>query len=119
MKIGASVTYNYNREKFLNRRIKASRTVRGISTGIGFGFSKVTLDSNSTSLAEEPNIKSEDGLAIFITPGIGLNLRKFQIDLFIGWDFGVTKNTKQWNYNGKPYLGLGLGVDINTFTQRL
>jgi len=43
LKIGASVSYNYNWETFKNRRIEAKKSALGISAGIGFGFSKVTL----------------------------------------------------------------------------
>jgi hypothetical protein len=114
LKIGASVSYNFNWETFKNRRIEAKKSVLGISGGIGFGFSKVTLDKSSTSLSEKPYENSEDGLAFFITPGIGINLKGFQIVGFYGWDIGLTKNVSDWNYNKRPYLGLGLGIDIST-----
>ncbi len=114
LKIGASVSYNFNWETFKNRRIEAKKSALGISAGIGFGFSKVTLDKSSTSLSKEPYKDSEDGLAFFITPGIGLNLKGFQVVGFYGWDIGLTKNVSDWNYNKKPYVGIGLGIDIST-----
>ena len=114
LKIGASISYNWNKQIYKNRRIKAAKSIRGLSTGIGFGFSKVTLDENSTSLLEKPYENEEDGLAFFIAPGIGLNLKGFQVSAFLGWDVGVTDNVSDWNYNKELYLGLGLGIDINT-----
>ncbi len=115
LKIGGSVSYNMNWETFKNRRIEAKKSVVGISTGLGFGFSKITLDNTSTSLIEKPYKYAEDGLAFFINPGIGLNLKGFQIVGFYGWDFGLTKNVADWNYNKKKYLGIGLGIDITSF----
>lgn len=115
LKVGASFSFNYNREAFKNRRIEAKRSTKGISMGIGFGFSKVTLDKSSTSLSKEPYKESEDGLALFVNPGIGVNLRGFQVALFYGWDIGLTENVDDWNYNKKPYWGIGLGIDLSTF----
>ncbi|OEK08925.1 hypothetical protein A8C32_14595 [Flavivirga aquatica] len=115
LKIGASFSYNYNLEFFKNRRLKAKKSVYGISAGLGFGFSKVTLDESSTSLANKPITKEEDGLAFFIGPGIGINLKGFQIFGIMAWDIGITDNVKKWNYNKERYFGIGLGVDLSTF----
>jgi hypothetical protein len=115
LKIGASISYNINREIFKNRRIKANKSIYGISGGLGFGFSKVTLDKSSTSLLENPYENSEDGLAFFIAPGIGLNLKGFQINFSYGWDLPITSNVKDWNYSKKGYFGLGLGIGLDVF----
>lgn len=115
LKIGASFSYNFNWECFRNRRIKAKKTVYGISAGIGFGFSKVTLNSSSTSLRENPLGNEEDGLAFFIGPGVGLNLKGFQVNFSYGWDLPVTSNVKKWNYCKKGYVGLGLGIGLDVF----
>ncbi|MCT4665118.1 MAG: hypothetical protein N4A45_07790 [Flavobacteriales bacterium] len=115
LKIGASISYNYNWEKFKNRRIKAKKSSRGVSVGVGFGFSKVTLNSSSTSLLNRPYKNEEDGLAFFISPGIGLNLKGFQVNFSYGWDIPVTENVKDWNYANEGYLGIGLGVGLDVF----
>ena len=115
LKIGASFSYNFNLEIFKNRRLKAEKSIYGISGGIGFGFSKVKLDKNTTSLYQKPLENEENGLAFFIGPGIGINLKGFQIVGLYGWDIGLTDNVKKWNYNKKGYFGLGLGVDLSVF----
>ncbi|PKP12599.1 MAG: hypothetical protein CVU08_09655 [Bacteroidetes bacterium HGW-Bacteroidetes-3] len=115
LKIGASFSYNVNWETFKNRRLKAKKTVKGISGGIGFGFSKVILNSSSTSLLNTPYKNEEDGLAFFVAPGIGLNLKGFQINFSYGWDFPITDNTNDWNYANKGYFGIGLGVGLDVF----
>ncbi len=115
LKIGASFSRNIDWERFRNRRIKGLKSSYGVSLGVGFGFSKVTLDEDSTSLDSEPLTNSEDGLAFFITPGIGINIKGFQIAGFFGYDIGLTDNVNKWNYNNKHYFGIGLGVDLATF----
>lgn len=115
LKIGASISYNVNWEKFKNRRIKAKKSIWGISAGVGFGFSKVTLDKSSTSLLKEPYENAEDGLAVFFAPGIGLNLKGFQINFSYGWDIPITSNVKDWNYANKGYFGIGLGIGLDVF----
>lgn len=114
LKIGASISFNRNKEKYKNRRIAAKKSVYGISAGLGFGFSKVTLNKNSTSLLEKPYENEEDGLAFFFAPGIGINLKGFQVAGFVGWDIGLTDNVSDWNYNNKNYFGIGLGINLST-----
>lgn len=115
LKIGASVSYNINWEKFKNRRINAKKSILGVSGGVGFGFSKVTLDKSSTSLLAKPYENAEDGLALFIAPGIGLNLKGFQVNFSYGWDIPITSNVKDWNYANKGYFGIGLGIGLDVF----
>lgn len=114
LKVGASVSYNINWETFKNRRIKAKKSVVGISGGLAFGLSRVVLDASSTSLLEQPYRYQEDGLALFVAPGIGLNLKGFQINISYGWDIPITDNVKDWNYAYRGYLGIGLGVGLQT-----
>lgn len=115
LKIGASFSYNMNWETFKNRRIKANKSVKGVSFGIGAGLSRVVLNSSSTSLLETPYKSEEDGLAFFILPGIGLNLKGFQINVSYGWDIPITNNVFDWNYVNKGYFGIGLGVGLDIF----
>ena len=115
LKIGAAISYNSNWERFKNRRVKAKKGIWGFSGGVGFGFSKVTLNKSSTSLLAEPYENEENGLAFFFAPGIGLNLKGFQINLSYGWDIPLTSNVKDWNYANKGYLGIGLGIRLDVF----
>ncbi len=116
LKIGSSISLDYNLEFFKNRRIKAKKSVYGLSAGIAFGLTKVTLDKNTTSLYTRDYEIEEDGLAFFIGPGVGANIRGFQIVWMWGWDLGLTSNVKNdWNYNKEKYYGVGVGIDLNIF----
>lgn len=114
LKAGISFSKNINWETFKNRRIQVEKSIYGVSFGVAGGFSKVTLDEKSTSLSENPLLEAEDGLAFFLAPGVNFNIRGFQAGVFIGWDFGLTDNVKSWNYNRKAYLGLALGIGLET-----
>jgi hypothetical protein len=115
LKIGASFSYNINAEVFKNRRFRAKKSLYGLSGGVAFGFSKVTLNASSTSLLAKPYKNEEDGLAFFIAPGLGINLKGFQVNFSCGWDLPITKNVKDWNYSKKRYIGIGLGVGLDVF----
>ena len=115
LKIGASISFNRNTEIFKNRRFKARKSLYGLSAGIGFGFSKVTLNASTTSLMETPYKNEEDGLGFFVAPGVGINLKGFQVNVSHGWDLPITKNVKDWNYSKKGYIGVGLGIGLDTF----
>lgn len=113
-KIGTKFSLNYDWEFFKNRRLDIKKRTYGISAGFGFGLGRVTLDENSTSISGANYENEEDGLVFFLTPGLGFNIRGFKILGFYGWDIGLTKNTNDWNYNRKPYVGIGLGFDFWT-----
>lgn len=114
LKLGVSYAFNYDWVTFKNRRLRADKSIAGISIALGGGFSKVSLDKNSTSLLDKPYENSEDGLAFFIAPGVGLNLKGFQINLSYGWDIALTNNVKDWDYNHQGFLGLGVGISTSS-----
>lgn len=113
-KIGTAFSLNHDWDVYKNRRIDVKKNTYGFSTGLGFGLGLVTLNNGSTQFSGANYDNEEEGLVFFITPGIGLNIRGFKILGFYGWDIGLTKNTKDWNYNKRPYIGIGLGFDFWT-----
>lgn len=115
LKLGASFSYNLNLEVFKNRRFYAGKAVYGVSPGVGVGFSKISLNSVSTSLLDTPYKTTEDGLGLFIAPSVGLNLKGFQIIVSHGWDIPITSNVKDWNYSKKMFWGIGIGVGLEVF----
>ncbi|RAR46650.1 hypothetical protein [Flavobacterium lacus] len=114
LKIGTSFSLNYDWEFYKNRRLDVKTRTYGISAGLGFGLGRVGLDEGTTRLSGANYTNEEEGLIFFITPGLGVNVRGFKVLGFYGWDIGLTKNTGDWNYNRKPYIGIGLGFDFWT-----
>ncbi|SOE19666.1 hypothetical protein SAMN06298216_0169 [Spirosomataceae bacterium TFI 002] len=115
LKIGTSITVDFNWQYFKNRRTKARNSIYGFSTGIAFGLTSISLDKQSTSLLETPYTNSENGLAFFVGPGIGINIKGFQAFYIYGTDIGLTSNVKDWNYNKKWYHGVGVGIGLEVF----
>lgn len=113
-KIGTAFSLNHDWLIYRNRRMEMKKSTYGFSAGLGFGLGRVELNNDSTSLSNANYTSEEEGLIFFITPGVGLNVRGFKVLGFLGWDVGLTKNTNDWNYNQKPYLGVGIGFDFWT-----
>ncbi|MFN3639342.1 MAG: hypothetical protein ACK4UK_00345 [Flavobacterium sp.] len=113
-KIGTSFSLNHDWEVYKNRRMDVKKNTYGFSAGLGFGLGRVPLNNSTTQLSGANYDDEEEGLVLFVTPGIGLNIRGFKLLGFYGWDIGLTKNTSDWNYNRKPYIGIGLGFDFWT-----
>lgn len=77
----------------------------------GLSLSSVTLDSASTNGFVTVNTERPA-----FTPSLHLLLGYKQINLLVGvgWDI-INKNSdieKSWIYDGKPWLGLGLGISL-------
>ncbi|WP_333695468.1 hypothetical protein [Flavobacterium sp.] len=113
-KVGTAFSLNHDWEFYKNRGLAIKTRTYGFSFGLGFGLGRVKLDEGSTLLSGASYENDEEGLILFVTPGLGFNIRGFKILAFYGWDLGLTQNTNDWNYNGKPYLGVGLGFDFWT-----
>lgn len=114
LKIGTKFSLNHDWEVFKNRRMDVKKNTYGFSVGMGFGLGKVPLNNSTTRLSENDYNIEEEGLVLFLTPGAGINIKGFKILVFYGWDIGLTNNTKDWDYNKRPYIGIGLGFDFWT-----
>lgn len=114
LSLGLSTTYNFGKEYFRNRRLATKRSITSFSLGLGLGFKKVDLDKSSTSLSDNPLTNAEDGLAFFLSPGIGLHTRGLTFTLMYGWDIPITENVKDWNYANEGYIAFGFGIGIDS-----
>jgi hypothetical protein len=113
-KIGTAFSLNQDWEFYKNQRLEVKKNTYGLSFGLGFGLGRVELDNASTSLSNANYDNEEQGLILFLTPGVGVNIRGFKVLGFFGYDIGLTKNMNDWNYNKRPYLGIGFGFDFWT-----
>ncbi len=113
-KIGTAFSLNHDWEVFKNKRMDVKKNTYGFSVGIGFGLGRIPLNNNTTRLSNTSYDLEEEGLVFFLTPGVGINIRGFKVLVFYGWDLGLTYNTKDWDYNRRPYIGIGLGFDFWT-----
>lgn len=114
LSLGMSATFNKGWENFRNRRLTTKRSITSFSAGVGLGFKAVDLDASTTSLSDNPITKDQDGLAFFVSPGLGVHTRGITFTLMYGWDLPITENVKEWNYAKKGYLAFGFGLGIDT-----
>ncbi|HAO06642.1 MAG TPA: hypothetical protein DCQ50_06535 [Chryseobacterium sp.] len=92
-----------------------SCTIGGI-----LGLSSTNLDKNNTTVGDNPiTTESKQSIGV-ISPGIGImfSIYNFQIGLFTGFDIGIGTNSKNWNYNNRNWLGLGLAYNLNNFWKK-
>ena len=90
--------------------MKRSITHFGYSMGIFSGFGTARIDEYNTegALAYE-----YDGLVNLTGVAIIMALDKLTAGLTIGVDHLLDKNNSLWINNGKPWLGLSLGLNLN------
>lgn len=84
------------------------------SFGIFLGTAAETLNaSNTDDSANAPTDSETRTIGLFST-GLGYvySRNKLAIGAFVGWDFGVGSISNTWDYDGRPWIGIGLGYDI-------
>lgn len=96
----------------LNTRGSKKLKVSGVGYGYGgfIGLGAVTMNPFVT----EQQIDYEyDGLVINGGFAGIYDAKKFNLGFAIGADFLLDKNNKSWIYQGKPWLGLLFGINLN------
>ncbi len=109
--------YTTGSTKFLHREKVGNKEFKSyFTTGAYIGVSTTTLNATNTSRAKTPLVDTEATTGLFsIGGGLGGGIDKISIMGFIGFDFAVGTKSELWNFNGVPYIGLGLGYDIFKF----
>ena len=77
----------------------------------GVGISSVTIDSSST---EGEVSESTDLAAATVLGGVLMEWKILQIGVFTGADWLARKDINNWCYQGKPWLGVGIGISLFT-----
>ncbi len=78
-------------------------------------LSTTNLDSLSTTAGNKPFGEDEEKTIGVLSPGLGIMgvFYNVQVGAFIGWDCGISPKRKSWNFNNKPWFGIGLGYDLS------
>lgn len=107
--------YSYGNTRFERREKVDNRTKTWkLTSGIIFGTSTVKLDKANTSLSDSPLGADESITKGLVSLGLGTtySLNNINIGVFYGWDYSIGENSEKWNYNKKPWLGLGIGYSL-------
>jgi hypothetical protein len=83
-------------------------------------FSAAGLDKTNTTAGNTPITDDSKKTIGIVSPGIGImySIYNFQIGFFGGFDLGVGSNAKNWNYNNKPWMGLGFAYNLSNFWKK-
>lgn len=119
--LGASFSFKVTR---LSSRKEQGTLLKLPETSLNFGpflsLSTVSLDKKNTTVGETP-ITGDETLSIgTLSYGVGLiiNIRNLNFGVFHGWESGFGSSAKNWNFNNRPFLGIGLGYKLNNFVKQ-
>tara|TARA_R110000744_G_C19366098_1_gene561926 strand:+ start:4044 stop:4850 length:807 start_codon:yes stop_codon:yes gene_type:complete len=86
------------------------------TTGLFLGADKLEFKYGTGVFIDDKETE-ETIKTSFISMGTGLlfSREKFTAGLLIGVDYGLGVNSKEWDYQGSPWLGLTLGYNLFSF----
>lgn len=71
----------------------------------------IAIDVDEVTTNGKYNLAT-DPMGITTSAGISLQYKTFQIGLSLGWDFLTRELSKNWVYQKKPWLGIGVGIGL-------
>lgn len=89
------------------------KTFHAISIGAFVSPTAITLNAGNTGGKVEDEITQ-----LGVSTGIGLSYTYNKVSFMfipVGFDFGTSSKTGNWVYNGKYWLGFGVGIDTGYF----
>jgi|GEM_PF-1526340 len=88
-----------------------------LSIGGFISLSSATLNKSVTTVGENPIITDEDFTIGVVSPGLGVMVDFYNVNLgvFWGWDLGVGSQARNWNFNNRSWIGIGLAYNLNGF----
>ena len=108
--------FSYGETKFIHRqKVGNKANTWKLTLGGIIGTSTVSLDSNNTSAAGADALPAGESITKgLFSMGIGAtySYNKINVGLFYGWDNSVGRNAEIWNYNGRPWIGFGVGYSL-------
>ncbi len=108
--------FTLGRSKFFHRKKVGNKTIHNkLTFGLLIGASTTTLNSSNTSNADEPIVDNIDKGLFSLGGGIVYSYNKINIGFFVGRDSAIGEDSKKWNYNKRPWIGVGLGYSLFSF----
>lgn len=104
------ITYKYRRNGEL------TPNVWRVTLGGFASPSIISIDSNTTSADANPLKTTRTIGALSVGGTLMISAYNFRFGIFGGWDLGVGDVAKQWNYNRRMWVGVGLGYSLNSLT---
>jgi len=123
LNLGAFLGYKIG--KYRARYIKGEGftqlpTSLSCTVGAFLSFSVASLDKANTTAGNSPIIDDSKKSIGIVSPGLGVmySIFNFQIGFFGGFDLGAGSNSKNWNFNNKPWMGFGFAYSVSNFWKK-
>jgi len=87
-----------------------SKIEQSVNYLLGVGITSVKTDSLSLRSGKNPS--NPTGTALSVNGGILYQYESFQVGLFLGMDFIPGTVGRDWKNQGKPWLGIAVGVSL-------
>ena len=110
--LGALIGHTWGRTTFVHRKKVGNKQYDSkLTVGLFLGADKLEF-SYKNSDDEDIGVKSA-----FVSSGLGIlySYENFSFGLTSGFDFGLGENSSEWDYQGKPWLGIALGYSLFSF----
>lgn len=122
LNLGIFAGYRIGRYRARYERGVGFKELANLSCTIG-GFlsaSTVSLSKSNTNAGDNPITTDVTYTAGLISPGFGVmgSMYGFNLGLFLGWDIGVGKESNNWNFDGKTWLGVGIAYSLTSFWKK-
>jgi len=107
--------YSWGKTKFTHRKKIGNKEKTNKNTiGAFIGSDAITLSSTNTDVIINQPQGDREGTIGTISFGVGFvkSWNKISFGIFSGIDKGVGRVSETWIYDGKPWLGIGLGYDL-------
>ena len=76
---------------------------------IGFNLGSTTLTSANSTVDNDSEINSTLATGLL---GLMFQYKKIQVGAYCGLDYISNQKKYDWNYHGKPWVSLGIGIDV-------
>ncbi|HTN17264.1 MAG TPA: hypothetical protein VL092_06265 [Chitinophagaceae bacterium] len=120
--IGVFGGYKITRSSIINKKnTYVLRNHTSLRVGPFINLSSATLDSVTTTAGDKPFLGADKQNIAVLSPGAGvmMDVRGVQIGVYGGWDIGIGAPARSWNYQGRFWLGFGLGYKLtDLFAQK-
>jgi hypothetical protein len=114
--LNGSVMIGYRRGwtdyKFVRHGERKPETVFHVGVGPFLGLSLLSID-DATTTQDRTEMEPQKGTTVAVSGGIGLliTIRDFAVGVFLGWDHGFSDLADRWDFQHRPWVGVGLSTD--------
>ena len=106
---------SYGRTRYRSEKdgLKTLPEVKG-TLGAFLNLGVQDLDTLSSNATEKPLGADEKRTMMTLSVGVGtmLSFANIKLGMFVGTDIGMGPLAKSWNFNKKPWIGVGLGYNL-------